>query len=62
MKLARPLAVIVLSLIAFGHLFRIVFHVEARVDGFDVPMWMSLVACLFMGGLAAMLSLENRRG
>jgi hypothetical protein len=61
MKPARLLATIVLSLIAFGHLLRLVFHIEAIVGGFIVPMWMSVVACLFMGGLAVMLSRENRR-
>jgi hypothetical protein len=61
MKPARLLATIVLFLIAVGHLLRLVFHVEAIVGGFIVPMWMSVVACLFMGGLAVMLLMENRR-
>jgi hypothetical protein len=61
MKPARLLATIVLSLIAVGHLLRLVFHVEAIVGGFIVPMWMSVIGCLFMGGLAVMLSMENRR-
>jgi hypothetical protein len=61
MKPALLLATIFLALIAIGHLLRLVFHVEATVGGFIVPMWVSVVACLFSGGLAVMLSVENRR-
>ncbi len=61
MKPARLLATIVFSLIAVGHLLRLVFHIEARIGGFIVPMWMSVVAFLFMGGLAFMLWKEDRR-
>ena len=61
MKPARLLATLVLSLIAVAHLLRIVFHVEVRVGNFVVPMWMSIVACIFMGGLAVFLSMESRR-
>ena len=61
MKPAPLLAMIVLSLIAVGHLFRLVFQVEVKVGSFLVPMWMSVVGCLFMGGLAMMLWKETRR-
>jgi hypothetical protein len=59
MKPALLLATIFLCLIAVGHLLRLVFHVEATVGGFIVPMWMSVVACVFSGGLAIVLSMEN---
>ena len=61
MKPLLLLTTIFLALIAIGHFLRLVFHVEAVVGGFSVPMWMSVVACLFSGGLAVMLSVENRR-
>jgi hypothetical protein len=61
MKPVLLLATIFLALIAIGHLLRLVFHVEAVVGGFIVPMWMSGVACLFNGILAVMLAVENRR-
>ena len=61
MKPALLVTTIFLALIPIGHILRPVFHVEAVVGGFIVPMWMSMVAFLFSGSLAVMLAVENRR-
>jgi hypothetical protein len=61
MKPALLITTIFISFIAIGHLLRLVFHVEVTVGGAIVPMWMSVVACLFTGGLAVLLFMENRR-
>lgn len=61
MKLASLIATIFIALIAVGHLLRLIFHVEVTAGGIIVPVWMSLIACVFTGALAIMLGLENRR-
>lgn len=61
MKPVLLLATVFIALIAIGHLLRLVLHVEVTVGGLIVPMWMSLVACLFSGGLAVMLWMENQK-
>jgi len=54
-------AVIFLALVALMHLFRVVLRSQVTVGGTDIPIWMSVVACIFTGGLAIMLWRESRR-
>ena len=61
MKPAALVAVIFLALVALVHLFRVALRLQATVGGTDIPMWMSVVACIFTGGLAIMLWRESRR-
>ncbi len=61
MKPASLVAFIFIVLIAIVHLLRLLFHVQVTVGGSPVPMWVSIVALLFTGGLALMLWRENRR-
>jgi hypothetical protein len=61
MKPASVLATLFLGLVSVGHLLRLVLQVEVTAGSLRVPMWMSLVACVFTGGLAVALWLENRR-
>jgi len=61
MKPAALVAVIFLALVALGHLVRVALRLQVTVGGTDVPMWMSVVACIFTGGLAIMLWRERRR-
>jgi hypothetical protein len=61
MKPASMLATIFLAVVAVGHFLRLLFHVEVTAAGIILPMWMSVVACVFTGGLAIMLWVENRR-
>jgi hypothetical protein len=61
MKPAVLVAVIFLALVALGHLLRVALRLQMTIGGTDVPMWMSVVACIFAGGLAIMLWRESRR-
>ena len=61
MKPAALVAVIFLALVALGHLVRVALRLQVTVGGTDIPMWMSVVACIFAGGLAIMLWRESRR-
>jgi len=59
-RLARR-AAIFLALVALGHLLRFVFQVEIVADGVRFPLWASVLACVFTGGLAIFLWRESRR-
>jgi uncharacterized membrane protein YhdT len=61
MKPAALVAVIFLALVALGHLVRVALRLQVTVGSTDIPMWMSVVACIFAGGLAIMLWRESRR-
>jgi hypothetical protein len=61
MKTASLLATLFLALVAVVHLLRFALRVEVAIGGTAVPMWMSVVACVFTGGLAVMLWRERRR-
>jgi hypothetical protein len=43
---------IVFSLIALGHLLRVVLRATFVVEGYAVPMWPSVLAVILMGYLA----------
>lgn len=60
MKPAALVATIFLALIALAHVLRVALRVQVTVGGTDLPMWMSVVACIFTGGLAIVLWRENR--
>lgn len=40
------------TLVAVGHLFRIVYGLPVLIGDFEVPMWMSWVGLIIPGGLA----------
>jgi len=62
MRRSRPftaLSIFVLALISLGHLLRIVFQLEAVINGMTVPVWVSAFPALFFGWLAWMLWRES---
>jgi hypothetical protein len=61
MRPAALVATVFLSVVAAAHLLRVLFRVEVVAAGWTIPIWMSLVAVLFTGGLAIALARENRR-
>jgi hypothetical protein len=61
MKPATLVATIFICVVAVLHLVRNFLQVEVTVNGAMVPMWMSIIAFLFTGGLAIMMWRENRR-
>jgi len=63
MRPSKPfttLSIFVLSLIALGHVLRMVFQWEAVINSTAVPVWISAVPALFFGGLAFLLWRESR--
>ena len=63
MRTPKPfttLSIIILALIALGHLLRILFQWEAVINSTAVPVWISAVPALFFGGLAFLLWRESR--
>lgn len=61
MKPAALVATLFLAVIALAHLARVAFHVEVTASGFAIPMWMSVLAFVFTGGLSLALWRESRR-
>ncbi len=59
-RLARR-AAIFLALVAVGHFLRLVFQVEIVAGGVRFPLWASVLACVFTGGLAIFLWRESKR-
>jgi len=61
MKPSTIVAVIFLFLISIVHLLRLIFQVKVTANSIEIPMWMSIPACIVTAGLAVWLLLENRK-
>ena len=61
MKPFTTIAVLFLALIALAQATRFLLGWEVTIHGFVVPVWLSGVAFVIAGGLAAMLWRESRR-
>ena len=61
MKPATTVTVIFLLIVSIVHLLRLVLQVKVTTNLFDVPMWMSVPACIVTAGLAIWLWKENKR-
>ena len=59
MKPATTIAVVLLALVALGHVLRLAFGVPATVGGWNVPMWVSYIGVLLPGGLAYFVYREH---
>jgi len=53
-------AIVVFALIALLQLLRVVLGWEVTINGFVVPLWASVVACIVAAALALMLRRESR--
>ena len=60
MKPATRLAALLLTLVALGHLLRLLFRTEVVVSGTVVPMWVSVPGILVPLALAIGLWRERR--
>ncbi len=60
MRPAATVATAFLSIIAVAHLLRVIFHIEVVAAGWTIPIWMSVAAMFFTGGLAIALAREGR--
>ena len=61
MKPFTTLAVVLLALIALAQATRFLLGWEVTIDGIVVPVWLSGIAVVIVGGIAAMLWRESRR-
>jgi lipopolysaccharide export LptBFGC system permease protein LptF len=61
MKPFTTIAVIVLAILAFVHLYRLIRGLEIVVNGMTVPIWGSAVVAIVAGTLALMVWRESRR-
>jgi Na+/proline symporter len=61
MKPVSTIAVIIFSVLSLAHLLRLFFRWEVIVNGFVVPLWVSVPACILSGTLASLLWQEARR-
>jgi hypothetical protein len=55
------IAAVVFGLIALAQLLRLVLGWPVVVNGFNVPLWASAIACLVAAGLAVMVWREARQ-
>jgi hypothetical protein len=59
----RPVAritTIFLALVALAQFLRLVLRVEVTAGGVSIPLWASLLACVFTGGLSIMREHSSR--
>jgi uncharacterized membrane protein len=61
MKPFTTIAVVVFTVVSVLQLVRVVEGWEVVIASFQVPAWLSLVACAFAALLAVMAWRENRR-
>ena len=59
MKLATTLSILVLFLIASGHVIRVVAGWPVTVNGFSVPIWFSAIAAVMFAALGAAMIREH---
>ncbi len=61
MKPFTTLAILLFTLMALAHLYRLVRPFEIVVGGTVLPLWVSIVGLVVTAGLALMLWRESRR-
>jgi hypothetical protein len=61
MKPVATIAVAFLALIALAQLTRFLLGWALTIDGVAIPVWLSGVAAVIVGGLSTMLWRESRR-
>jgi hypothetical protein len=59
-KQATLVAAILFWLIALAQLLRVLFRVRVTAGGFDVPLWVSVLAVVVLGALGIWLWRERR--
>ena len=61
MKPFSAIAVVVFVLVALAQLLRLVLGWPVVVNGINIPLWVSAIACLVAAGLAVMVWRETRQ-
>lgn len=60
MKTGTLLAIILFTLVALAHAFRLIDGTEVFVDGWAVPQWVSIVAIVVPGFIGWLLWKESK--
>ena len=55
MKRFSTIAAVVFALVALAQLLRLVLGWSIVINGINIPLWASAIACLVAGGLAVMV-------
>jgi hypothetical protein len=61
MKLSIAISAIFLLLVSIVHLLRLIFQVKVTANTVEIPMWMSIPACIVTAALAIWLFIENKK-
>ena len=61
MKPFSAIAVVVFVLVALAQLLRLALGWPVVVNGINIPLWASAIACLVAAGLAVMVWRETRQ-
>ncbi len=62
MKPFSRIASVVFSVVCAAHVVRLALKCVVTVDGFTVPMWISVLGAISTGVLAIMVGRESRAG
>jgi hypothetical protein len=61
MKPSITIAAIFLFIVSIFHLLRLIFQVKVTANTFEIPMWMSIPACIVTAAMAIWLFIENKK-
>ena len=61
MKLSTIITVIFLLLVSIAHFLRLFYQVKVMANNVEIPMWMSIPACIVTLALAIWLFTENKK-
>jgi hypothetical protein len=61
MKPSTIVAAVFLLLVSIAHLLRLIFQVKVMANTIEIPIWMSVPACIVTAVLAIWLWLENKK-
>jgi len=59
MKLSVTVTAIFLILVSIAHMLRLIFRAKVMLNNAEIPMWMSIAACVVTAALAVWLWREN---
>ena len=61
MKLSIAITAIFLLVVSIAHLLRLIFQVKVMANTIEIPIWMSVPACIVTAALAIWLFIENKK-
>ena len=61
MKPSTALAMIFMLLVSVANLLVLIFQVKVTANTVEIPMWMSVPACIVTAALAVWVFIENKK-